>query len=59
MQQQEAHSLSEQIAKHISEQIIRGELVEGERIQELRIASELDVVGDQSVKPCSYLNVPS
>ncbi|WP_180130143.1 MULTISPECIES: GntR family transcriptional regulator [unclassified Acinetobacter] len=43
MQQQEAHSLSEQIAKYISEQIIRGELVEGERIQELRIASELDV----------------
>ena len=43
MQQQEAHSLSEQIAKHISEQIIRVELVEGERIQELRIASELDV----------------
>ncbi|HJF27621.1 GntR family transcriptional regulator [Acinetobacter bohemicus] len=42
MQQQEAHSLSVQIAKHISEQIIRGELVEGERIQELRIASELD-----------------
>ena len=43
MQQHEADSLSEQIAKHISEQIIRGELVEGERIQELRIASELDV----------------
>lgn len=43
MQQEEVHSLSEQIAKHISEQIIRGELVEGERIQELRIASELDV----------------
>ncbi|MGA8884988.1 MAG: GntR family transcriptional regulator [Acinetobacter sp.] len=41
--QHEADSLSEQIAKHISEQIIRGELVEGERIQELRIASELDV----------------
>ncbi|ONG42075.1 GntR family transcriptional regulator [Alkanindiges hydrocarboniclasticus] len=36
-------SLSEQIAKHISEQIITGELVEGERIQELRIAKELDV----------------
>jgi len=36
-------SLSEQIAKHISEQIISGELVEGERIQELRIAKELDV----------------
>ena len=43
MQQQETESLSEQIAKHISEQIIRGELVEGERIQELRIAAELDV----------------
>ncbi len=43
MQPQEADSLSEQIAQHISEQIIRGELVEGERIQELRIASELDV----------------
>ncbi|MGE8685309.1 MAG: GntR family transcriptional regulator [Acinetobacter sp.] len=43
MQQHEADSLSEQIAKHIGEQIIRGELVEGERIQELRIASELDV----------------
>ena len=34
MQQEEVHSLSEQIAKHISEQIIRGELVEGERIQD-------------------------
>lgn len=43
MQQQEADNLSEQIAKHIGEQIIRGELVEGERIQELRIAAELDV----------------
>ena len=43
MQPQNAESLSEQIARHISEQIIRGELVEGERIQELRIASELDV----------------
>ena len=40
---EQAQSLSEQIAKHISEQIIRGELVEGERIQELRIAAELDV----------------
>jgi DNA-binding GntR family transcriptional regulator len=36
-------SLSEQIAKHISEQIITGELVEGERIQELRIANDLNV----------------
>lgn len=35
--------LSEQIAKLIAEQIISGELVEGERIQELRIAKELDV----------------
>jgi len=40
---EEVDSLSEQIAKHISEQIISGELVEGERIQELRIAKELDV----------------
>ena len=30
---QAAESLSEQIARHISEQIISGELVEGERIQ--------------------------
>ncbi|MCP0917088.1 GntR family transcriptional regulator [Acinetobacter indicus] len=43
MQQQATDSLSEQIAKHIGEQIISGELVEGERIQELRIAKELDV----------------
>ena len=43
MQHEEVDSLSEQIAKHISEQIISGELVEGERIQELRIAKELDV----------------
>lgn len=35
--------LSEKIAKLIAEQIISGELVEGERIQELRIAKELDV----------------
>lgn len=41
LEQQE--SLSEQIAKHICEQIITGELVEGERIQELRFAKELDV----------------
>ena len=43
MHSEEVDSLSEQIAKHISEQIISGELVEGERIQELRIAKELDV----------------
>lgn len=40
---QAATSLSEQIAKHIGEQIISGELVEGERIQELRIAGDLNV----------------
>ncbi len=38
-----AESLAEQIARHISEQIITGALVEGERIQELRIASDLNV----------------
>ncbi len=43
MHEQGKESLSEKIAKHISEQIIRGELVEGERIQELRISAELDV----------------
>ena len=40
---QAAISLSDQIAQHIAAQIITGELVEGERIQELRIAKELDV----------------
>ncbi|MDC4304185.1 GntR family transcriptional regulator [Acinetobacter baumannii] len=43
MNLEESESLSEQIVKYISEQIISGELVEGERIQELRIAKELDV----------------
>ncbi|WP_301430764.1 GntR family transcriptional regulator [Acinetobacter baumannii] len=43
MNLEETESLSEQIVKYISEQIISGELVEGERIQELRIAKELDV----------------
>lgn len=38
-----SESLSEQIAEHLAQQIIMGDLVEGERIQELRIASELDV----------------
>ena len=36
-------SLAEQIAHHVGELIISGELVEGERIQEMRIAGELDV----------------
>ena len=38
-----AESLAEQIARHVGRQIITGDLVEGERIQELRIASELNV----------------
>lgn len=38
-----SQSLSRQIAQHIAQQIISGELVEGERIQELRIAEELNV----------------
>lgn len=36
-------SLSEQIAQHLGEQIITGELNPGHRIQELRIAGELNV----------------
>jgi len=40
---QASASLAEQIAQHLGEQIIRGELTPGERIQELRIASELEV----------------
>ncbi|WP_139851027.1 GntR family transcriptional regulator [Acinetobacter pullicarnis] len=43
MQQEALESLSEQIAQHICEQIIRGDLVEGERIQELRLAKALSV----------------
>lgn len=38
-----SESLSEQIAQHLANQIITGDLVEGERIQELRIAKELNV----------------
>ncbi len=36
-------SLSEQIAQHLAEQIMKGDLIEGERIQELRVAKELNV----------------
>lgn len=36
-------SLAGQIAQHLGQQIITGDLVEGERIQELRIAKELNV----------------
>ncbi|HEX6590426.1 MAG TPA: GntR family transcriptional regulator, partial [Moraxellaceae bacterium] len=38
-----SESLSEQIAQHLAQQIVVGDLVEGERIQELRIAKELNV----------------
>lgn len=40
---QASESLSLQIAQHLGQQIIMGDLVEGERIQELRIAKELNV----------------
>lgn len=40
---QAPESLSEQIAQHIGRQIIKGELVAGERIQELKICSDLGV----------------
>ncbi|MDZ4296734.1 MAG: GntR family transcriptional regulator, partial [Moraxellaceae bacterium] len=36
-------SLALQIAQHVGEQIVSGDLVEGERIQEMRIAAELQV----------------
>lgn len=36
-------SLSEQIARHLGQLIITGELKAGERIQEMRVASELNV----------------
>lgn len=36
-------SLAEQIANHLEKQIVTGDLVEGERIQEMRIVAELAV----------------
>lgn len=36
-------SLAEQIAQHLARQIINGDLLAGDRIQELRIAGELEV----------------
>lgn len=36
-------NLSEQIAQHLAQQIIHGDALAGDRIQELRIASELEV----------------
>ncbi|PAV26295.1 GntR family transcriptional regulator [Tamilnaduibacter salinus] len=43
MQFQAPESLSEQIAQHIGQQIVVGRLQPGERIQELRVAGELNV----------------
>lgn len=43
MPQHEGSSLAQQIAEHVAKKIIQGNLVEGERIQELRIADELNV----------------
>jgi DNA-binding GntR family transcriptional regulator len=40
---QARQSLSQQIAEHIARQIIQGDLLAGDRIQELRVASELEV----------------
>lgn len=40
---QARESLSEQIATHLAGQIIRGEMLAGDRIQELRVAGELEV----------------
>ena len=37
-------SLSEQIAGHLAAQIIRGDMLAGDRIQELRVAGELGSV---------------
>lgn len=43
MRFQAPESLSEQIAQHLGQRIIAGQLSPGERIQELKIAGELDV----------------
>lgn len=43
MQFQAPESLSEQIAQHLGQRIITGQLSPGERIQELKVAGELDV----------------
>lgn len=40
---QARESLSQQIAGHLARQIIQGDLLAGDRIQELRVAGELDV----------------
>lgn len=43
MKFQAPESLSEQIAQHVGRRIIQGQLRPGERIQELKVVSELDV----------------
>jgi DNA-binding GntR family transcriptional regulator len=43
MRFQAPESLSEQIAQHLGQRIITGQLAPGERIQELKVAGELDV----------------
>ncbi len=43
MRFQAPESLSEQIAQHLGQRIISGQLRPGERIQELKVAGELDV----------------
>lgn len=43
MQFQAPESLSEQIAQHLGQRIVVGELAPGERVQELKVAGELDV----------------
>ncbi|GAA3585883.1 GntR family transcriptional regulator [Marinobacter xestospongiae] len=43
MQFQAPESLSEQIAQHLGQRIITGVLAPGERVQELKVAGELDV----------------
>jgi DNA-binding GntR family transcriptional regulator len=43
MLQQPAQCLAEQIADQIAQQIISGELLEGERIPELKIAKDMHV----------------
>lgn len=43
MRFQAPESLSEQIAQHLGQRIITGQLPPGERVQELKVAGELDV----------------
>lgn len=43
MRFQAPESLSEQIAQHLGQQIINGTLESGDRVQELKVAGELDV----------------